>query len=84
MERFFHESGFEIAISPVSDVTGLVILRQKISGLMQTPPFFGPSVLEYLLSYARVIKVLFAENETWRGFFDIVVLMKCVHQNKGD
>jgi hypothetical protein len=30
MERFFHEAGFEIAISPVSDVTGLVTLRQNV------------------------------------------------------
>jgi len=82
MERFFHEDVFEIAISPVSDVTGLVILRQKISGLMQNL-LFCPSVLEYLLSYVRQIKVLFAESETWQGFFDIV-LMKCVHQNSGD
>jgi hypothetical protein len=41
MERFFHEAGFENAISPVSDVTGLVTLRQEISELMQTP-FFVP------------------------------------------
>lgn len=85
-ECFFNEAGFKIAISPVSDVSGAVICVRKYLGSCKPtlPPIFCPLVLGYLFYYVREIKVLFAESETWQGFFYIVVLMRSVHWNNGD